>query len=69
LADYFLVQRRIIPVDGAGQDAVQTPPVCIPGCKVVPSLDRHVTDAMISPASHSEEQPIEPQALLSTVLA
>jgi hypothetical protein len=39
------------------------------GCKVVPSLDRHVTDAMISPASHSDEQPIEPQALLSTALA
>ena len=30
------------------------PPVWMPGCKVVPSLDRQVTDAMISPVSHSE---------------
>jgi len=45
------------------------PPVWMPGCKVVPSLDRQVTDAMISPVSHSEGRLIEPQALLSTVLA
>jgi hypothetical protein len=69
LADYFLVRRRIIRVDGAGQDAVQTPPAWMPGCNVVPSFDRHMTDAMISPASHSEVHPIEPQALLSMVLA
>jgi hypothetical protein len=63
-----LLQRSTMPDDGAGQDAVQTPPVWMLGCSVPPSRDRHIAEAMISPEPHSDAHPIEPQALLSTVL-
>jgi hypothetical protein len=54
--DWLIISwwRSTIPADGAGQDAVRMPPVWMPGCKVVPSLDRQVIDATISPVSHSE---------------
>ena len=58
-----------MPVDGVGQDAVQIPPVWMLGCKVAPSPDRQVADAMISPTLHSEVQPTELHALLSMDLA
>jgi hypothetical protein len=66
---YFFEQSSTMPVDGVGQDAVQIPPVWMLGCKVVPSRDRQVADAMISPTSHSDVQPTELHALLSMDLA
>jgi hypothetical protein len=39
------------------------------GGKVPPSLDRQVTDAMISPVAHSGVQRTDPHALLSVDLA
>jgi hypothetical protein len=57
-----LEQRSTIPVDGVGQDAVQTPPVRMVGRRVAPSFDRQVTEATNSPVAHSEVHPIEPQA-------
>jgi hypothetical protein len=64
-----LEQSSTIPVEGVGQEAVQTPPVRMLGCKVAPLLDRQVTEATISPVPHSEVHPIEPQASLPTDLA
>jgi hypothetical protein len=61
---YFLEQSRVMPLDGVGHDAVQIPPLWILGCNVVPSFDRHVTEAMISPTPHSEVHPTEPQVSL-----
>jgi hypothetical protein len=58
-----------MPVEGVGQEAVQISPVWMLDCKVAPSLDRQVTDAMISPTPHSEVQPTELHALLSMDLA
>ena len=58
-----------MPVEGVGHDAVQIPPLWMLAGKVVPSLDRQVADAMISPTSHSEVQPTELHALLSMDLA
>jgi hypothetical protein len=43
-----------MPLDGAGQDAVQTPPVWMLGRSVLPSRDRHIAEAMISPEPHSD---------------
>lgn len=58
-----------MPLEDAGQDAVQMSSVRMLGCKVVPLLDRQVTEAMISSGAHSEIQPSEPHALAPTVLA
>lgn len=66
---YFLEQSRIIPVDGVGHDAVQMPPLWMLGCSVVPWFDRQVTEAMISPAPHSDVHPTEPQVSLPIDLA
>jgi hypothetical protein len=63
--NYFFEQSNTIPVDGVGHDAVQIPPARILGCRVAPSLDRQVAEAMISPGPHSEVHPTEPHALLS----
>jgi hypothetical protein len=65
---YFFEQISVIPLDGVGHDAVQMPPLWMLGCNVVPSFDRQVAAAMISPAPHSEVHPIEPQLLLPTDL-
>jgi hypothetical protein len=67
--NYFLVQSRIMPVDGVGQDAVQIPPEWMLGCRVAPSFDKHVTEAITSPAEHSEVHPIDPHAVPSIDLA
>jgi hypothetical protein len=66
---YFFEQSSTIPVDGVGQEAVQIPPVRMLGEGLAPLFDRHMAEAMISPAPHSEVHPIEPHALLSTDLA
>jgi hypothetical protein len=67
--DYFFEQSSTIPLDGVGHDAVQIPPAWMLGGGVAPSLDRHVTEAMISPTPHSEVHPTEPHVVLSIDLA
>ena len=62
---HFLEQSSTIRVDGVGHDAVQIPPAWMLGGSVVPWFDRHVTEAMISSAPHSEVHPIEPHVVPS----
>jgi hypothetical protein len=69
IKNYFFEQSSTIPLDGVGHDAVQIPPAWMLGCRVAPSLDRHVTEAMISPTPHSEVHPTEPHVVLSIDLA
>jgi len=66
---YFFEQSSTMPVVGVGQEAVQIPLAWMLGCKVAPSPERQVADAMISPTPHSDVQPTELQALLSMDLA
>ena len=62
---HFLEQSSTIRVDGVGHDAVQIPLAWMLGGSVVPWFDRHVTEAMISSAPHSEVHPIEPHVVPS----
>jgi hypothetical protein len=64
-----LVQIKTIPFEGVGQDAVQTVPVWTVGWRIVPSLVKHIADAIASSDEHSDVQPTELQAVLPMIFA